>query len=77
MKIKLLTSVAINGEIKKPGTEIEVENHVAYDLITRNRAESLEGPKAAGVITSEALAPEAPKRRRRADAEPDADATAE
>jgi hypothetical protein len=72
MKIKLLTSVSIDGIIRKPGDEVEVDRHIALDLISRRRAESLEAPKEAGVITSEALAPEAPKsRRKKADAEGD------
>lgn len=75
MKIKLITSVSIEGVIRKPGDEVAVEKHIALDLISRRRAESLETPKEAGVITSEALAPEAPKRRRRGETtESDADA---
>ena len=68
MKIKLLSSVAIAGTVRKPGDEVEVEKVVGNDLIHRKRAVSLEAPKEAAVITSEALAPEAPKKRGRSPA---------
>lgn len=71
MKIKLLTSVAIGGLVRKPGDEVEVEKIVGNDLIHRKRAVSLEAPKADKTITSEALTPEAPKRKKKADAEGD------
>jgi hypothetical protein len=71
MKIKLLSSVAIGGTVRKAGDEIEVEAIVGKDLIHRKRAVSLESPKVELTITSDAIA-EAPKSRRKKteDAEP-------
>lgn len=63
MKIKLLSSVAIAGVVRKVGDEINVEKIVGNDLIHRKRAVSLEPSKEAKVITSETLVPEAPKGR--------------
>jgi hypothetical protein len=72
MKIKLLTSVAIAGTVRKAGDEIEVDKVVANDLIHRKRAVSLDAPKEDKTINSEALTPEAPKsRRKKAEAESD------
>lgn len=64
MKIKLLSSVAIAGVVRKAGDEIDVEKIVGNDLIHRKRAVSLDAPKEAQPINSEALTPEAPKRGR-------------
>lgn len=64
MKIKLLSSVAIAGVVRKVGDEVEVEKMVGNDLIHRKRAVSLEALKEAQPINSEALAHEAPKRSR-------------
>ena len=63
MKIKLLSSVAIAGVVRKVGDEINVEKIVGNDLIHRKRAVSLEPSKEAKVITSETLVPESPKGR--------------
>jgi hypothetical protein len=72
MKIKLLSSVAIGGTVRKAGDEIEVEAIVGKDLIHRKRAVSLDAPKEDKTINSEALTPEAPKsRRKKAEAESD------
>lgn len=69
MKIKLLTSVAIAGIVRKAGDEVEVEKIVGKDLVHRKRAVSLEEPKADKTITSDALVSEAPKsRKKKADA---------
>jgi hypothetical protein len=65
MKIKLLTSVAIAGNVCKPGAEVEVDKFVGKDLIHRNRAVSLEAPTEATTITSEAFNTEAPKGRKK------------
>lgn len=64
MKIKLITSVAIDGLVRKPGDEIEVSRSVGNDLIGRKRAVSLDGPPVAGVIASDALE-DKPKRGRK------------
>lgn len=72
MKIKLLSNVAIDGIVRKPGDEVEVSRSVGLDLIGRKRAESLEAPKESKVITSEGLGDpeEKPKRgRQKADGE--------
>lgn len=70
MKIKLLTTVAIGGKVRKPGEEVDVASIVAKDLIHRKRAVSLDAPKADKTITSEALTPEAPKgRKKKSDAD--------
>lgn len=72
MKIKLLTSVAISGTVRKAGDELEVDKVVGNDLIHRKRAVSLDAPKEDKTINSEALTPEAPKsRRKKADVEGD------
>ena len=64
MKIKLLSSVAIAGVVRKIGDELDVEKMVGNDLIHRKRAVSLEAAKEAQLINSEALAQEVPKRGR-------------
>lgn len=65
MKIKLLSSVAIAGLVRKAGDEIDVEKIVANDLIHRKRAVSLDAAKEAQPINSEALAPKTPKSRKK------------
>lgn len=72
MKIKLLTSVAIAGNVCKPDAEVEVKKFVGKDLIHRKRAVSLEEPTVAQPINSEAFVSEAPKsRKKKAEAEGD------
>jgi hypothetical protein len=65
MKIKLLTSVGLGGRVRKAGEEVEVTKIVGNDLIHRKRAVLLDAPKADKTITSEALAPEAQKGRKK------------
>lgn len=69
MKIKLLSSVAIEGVVRKAGSEIEVPKLVGNDLVHRKRAVALDAPKEDKTITSESLAPEPAKAsRKKADA---------
>jgi hypothetical protein len=69
MKIKLTTSIAIEGRVLKAGSEIEVSNSVGRDLVNRRRAISLEPVTEAKVIDSELLTEPTAKRGRKAKAE--------
>ena len=77
MKIKLTTSVAIEGRVLKAGSEVEVSNSVGRDLINRHRATSFEAATEAKVIDSEALIQPSPKRGRKAKAEAETEAETE
>jgi len=73
MKIKLTTSIAIEGHVLKAGSEMEVSNSVGRDLINRRRAISLEAPIEAQVIDSDLLTEPAAKRGRKAKSEVEAE----
>jgi hypothetical protein len=75
MIIKLLTSVAIAGNVCKSDTEIEVSNSVGRDLINRRRAISLEAATEAKTIDTEALIEPTAKRGRKPKAEVETEIT--
>jgi hypothetical protein len=75
MKIKLTTSIAIEGRVLKAGAEVFVSNSVGRDLINRHRAASFEAATEAKTIDTEALIEPATKRGRKPKAEVEAEIT--